>query len=182
MRFIAASRWFGLQTACAALCMRNIHTTARAFSTVRPTMPHVFASTFHSALADVHLVPMFNDNYGFIVVDKLSGQSACVDPGDGFIMAEALQKLQLNLTMIWCTHKHMDHIGGVVDLKRAFPSAQVIGTKYESIPGLDIPVGDLDTFSLGGLPVKVRVLQAMLHLNGLYLFRMFLNCVCMSAY
>lgn len=32
---------------------------------------------------DVQILPMFNDNYCFIVTDKVSNRTAVVDPGDG---------------------------------------------------------------------------------------------------
>jgi hypothetical protein len=34
------------------------------------------------ACADVHLVPMFSDNYGLILVDRVTKKSAFIDPGE----------------------------------------------------------------------------------------------------
>lgn len=101
---------------------------------------------------------MLQDNYGFIVVDKSSNVTACVDPGDGNVIAKALEELNLSLDMILCTHKHDDHVGGVLDLKKLFPSALVVGTQYEAIPGLEAPVGEGDYFQFGNLPVKVNTM------------------------
>jgi hypothetical protein len=33
--------------------------------------------------ADVHLVPMFSENYGILLVDRKTKHTICVDPGDG---------------------------------------------------------------------------------------------------
>lgn len=151
----AISRLIHLQVSCASIFGLRLPMSKRGLTTVRVNSPPIFASSFSSTCADVHLVPMFEDNYGFIIVDKHSGKSACIDPGDGVVMADALRKLQLNLTMVWCTHKHMDHIGGVADLKRVFPGATVYGTKYETVPKLEVPVGDKDKFQLGELLVEV---------------------------
>lgn len=118
--------------------------------------------------ADVHLVPMFNDNYGFILVDKATRKTACVDPGDGPTMLDALNKMSLQLDAIFCTHKHADHVGGNSELKAAFPDAQVIGTRYEHVPGLNKPVGDGDKFEFGAL--KVSVYHTPCHTKGHVVF------------
>ena len=131
--------------------------SARAMSLSTGTASSYISRSLTNAYADVHLVPMMQDNYGFIIVDKLSNTCAVVDPGDGLVIEKALNELELSLDVILCTHKHDDHIGGVLDLKRAFPSALVIGTQYEPIPGLEAPVGEGDYFQIGNLPVKVTL-------------------------
>lgn len=103
---------------------------------------------------------MFQDNYGFILVDKESKASACIDPGDGKAIKQALDALNIDLDYILCTHKHDDHIGGVADLLKDYPSAVVIATQYEEIPEADRDVGEGETFHLGKLPVQVRYLSA----------------------
>ncbi|KAJ1442653.1 putative hydroxyacylglutathione hydrolase, partial [Ochromonadaceae sp. CCMP2298] len=120
---------------------------AKGTSLIKSTVSHSFA--------DVHLVPMFDDNYGFIIKDKL-GVTACVDPGDGAQMQRALEELGGGLDMILCTHKHMDHVGGNAALKQAFPDARVVGTRYERVPCLDQPVGEGDSFAMGALRVHVH--------------------------
>ena len=112
-------------------------------------------STHSTEYADVHLVPMFQDNYGFILIDKQTNTTACIDPGDGSIIKSALDELKLKLNYIFCTHKHYDHVGGILELKQAFPTVSVIGTKYEEVPGLDRGVGEGDIFQFGSLFVKV---------------------------
>ena len=55
--------------------------SSRLFST---SVSSSTSSNIHSTpFADVHLVPMFSDNYGFVVVDKASNTALTVDPGDG---------------------------------------------------------------------------------------------------
>ena len=109
-----------------------------------------------TSYADVHLVPMFSDNYGFILVDKATNMTTCIDPGDGDVMASALQYLGLSLDFILSTHKHTDHVGGNLALKRIFPRVSIIGTKYEPIPGIDKKVGEGDNFCIGSLEVRVK--------------------------
>jgi hypothetical protein len=38
---------------------------------------------YENRFIKIHLVPMFNDNYGYIFTDKVSKLTGCVDPGDG---------------------------------------------------------------------------------------------------
>lgn len=113
-------------------------------------------STQSTSYADVHMFPMFDDNYGFILVDKKSSKSAVVDPGEGAAVKAALDELDINLDYILLTHKHNDHVGGVEYLKTQYPEATVIGTKHEEVPTLDKPVGDGDSFKVGELPINVR--------------------------
>jgi len=152
MLFKSVSKLLVVQTG--ALGRNRMAHAARSMS-LSASGHSVISKSVSNSYADVHLVPMLQDNYGFIVVDKSSNACACVDPGDGNVIAKALEELNLSLDMILCTHKHDDHIGGVLDLKRLFPSALVVGTQYEAIPALDVPVGEGDYFQFGNLPVKV---------------------------
>jgi len=112
----------------------------------------------------IHLVPMFNDNYGYIFIDKTSKLTGCVDPGDGNAIIKALDLLKLDLNYVLCTHKHMDHVGGNLDIKNKFSRVNIIGTKYEEIPALTAPAGHNDAFTIGGLNVKV--LHVPCHTRG----------------
>ena len=116
----------------------------------------VFESGYNNILSgEVFLVPMFNDNYGFLLIDPDTRHTVCVDPGDGNKIIEALKLMNLELNSILCTHKHNDHIGGNSILKHSYPLVKIIGTRYESIPEITNPVGDGDKFNLGNLIVEV---------------------------
>lgn len=86
---------------------------------------------------DVYIVPMFTDNYGYILVDKASGKTACVDPGEPSSIIRALPiiktfsketDIQPQVDYILCTHKHSDHVGGNLRLKEEYRNMQIIGT------------------------------------------------------
>jgi len=119
---------------------------------------------YENRFIKIHLVPMFNDNYGYIFTDKLSKLTGCVDPGDGNAIINALQTLELNLNYVLCTHKHMDHVGGNHDIKNKFSNVNIIGTKYEDIPALTTPVGHNDVFTIGG--IKLQVIYVPCHTRG----------------
>jgi hydroxyacylglutathione hydrolase len=51
----------------------------------------------------------------------------CIDPGErADLIVEALDEHNLTLQAITLTHAHMDHIGGVAELKELKPEAEII--------------------------------------------------------
>ena len=106
----------------------------------------------------VEIIPMFSDNYAYVVIDKETREAAIVDPGEGHPVVLRVKEMEAQglcrLTQLWCTHKHGDHCGGNEAFKLAFPSLQLIGTKHEPIPALTQGVTEGDAFSLGSTPVR----------------------------
>jgi len=106
-------------------------------------------------ICDVFIVPMWTDNYGYIVQDRITKDAAAVDPGDPQAMLNAAKSLGININQLWITHKHNDHVGGNVELVNNIPNLAVYGTRYEHIPAITNPCGEGDSFRLGNLMVKV---------------------------
>ena len=76
-------------------------------------------------------LPAFSDNYIWMLHD---GQKALVvDPGDAQPVLAALQREGLQLESILVTHHHVDHTGGVAELREA-TQAQVYGPAGEAMP------------------------------------------------
>lgn len=100
--------------------------------------------------------PYGSDNYGVLVHDAESGETALVDAGDAGAALKALKTKGWTLTQIWITHHHGDHTVGLMDVKNA-TGAEVIGPNpvSTSIKGLDRQMGDGDTFAFGGMDVRV---------------------------
>jgi hydroxyacylglutathione hydrolase len=141
---------------------------ARLFSTrsfgMTTTVTHSLGKSPSSGI-DITIVPMFDDNYGYIIVDKATNQAAVVDPADSAPMFSVLQSLpDIELKQLWATHKHDDHVGGNVAFKKQYPSLEVIGTGYEHVPELTQPVKDGDVFTMGSL--SIRVLHVPCHTTG----------------
>ncbi len=90
------------------------------------------------------------DNYGFLIRDPVSGETAAIDTPCVETILGALDGAGWKLTQIWNTHWHPDHTGGNLALKEA-TGARVIGPKGEAgrIPGLDQAVGQGDQVRLG---------------------------------
>lgn len=66
---------------------------------------------------DVQLLPIFNDNYVFMITRPESKNCVVVDPGDADPVRIFLTKHDLTLEAVLLTHHHPDHIGGALELK-----------------------------------------------------------------
>ena len=61
-----------------------------------------------------------NDNYAVLLHDEGTGKTAAIDAMDAAPIASVLRANNWQLTDILVTHKHIDHIGGIADLKAQF--------------------------------------------------------------
>lgn len=100
-------------------------------------------------------IPAFQDNYLWLMSGH--GKGVLVDPGDAGPVMEALESRQLELSTILITHHHADHIGGVAELRSAWPNVQVFGPEDPRIPA-DFRVSEgmtvsLETLGLGTFEV-----------------------------
>lgn len=70
-------------------------------------------------MLEVHQFRCLADNYGFLVHDPASGETACVDTPDAeeYLKQAALKGWKI--TQIWNTHWHPDHAGGNAAIKAA---------------------------------------------------------------
>lgn len=100
----------------------------------------------HHAMASVHLVPAFRDNYIWLVANG-HGQCVAVDPGDPHVTVDALRNLQLELVGLLITHHHHDHIGGISALKQHF-NIPVYGPAHEKIAGITHTLKEGDYISI----------------------------------
>lgn len=115
-------------------------------------------------MLDVHQFPCLTDNYGFLLHEPRSGQTAAIDTPDG---AEYLRQAELRewrITQIWNTHWHPDHAGGNATIVAATGAAVVAPREVERISPIDRIVGDGDTVTLGAW--QARVMDVSGHTNG----------------
>ena len=63
-------------------------------------------------------LPVLNDNYIYLIVDKKTQITACVDPALAEPVIEYLNKENLSLNFILNTHHHFDHVGANLELKK----------------------------------------------------------------
>jgi hydroxyacylglutathione hydrolase len=122
------------------------------------------SSISNVACADVHLVPMFGDNYGLILVDRLTNKAALIDPGDPDPVIKAARDLGSSVELALITHKHNDHVGGNSAVKDAFSGINIVGTSYEKIPHVMQEVKEGDSVIMGSL--KIEVIHVPCHTKG----------------
>jgi hydroxyacylglutathione hydrolase len=104
----------------------------------------------------VEQFPCRSDNFGVLVHDAATGETALIDaPEEGPIL-EAVARTGWTPTVILTTHHHPDHVEANLALKARF-GLTIIGPKSEAdrIPGIDRTVVDGETFSFSGQPVRV---------------------------
>ena len=97
----------------------------------------------------VRQFPCLSDNYGFIIRDKASGLTACIDTPDPDAILAALEREGWGLDFILNTHWHPDHAGGNAALKAATGAVIVGPQEVTRISPLDRMVSDGDVVDLG---------------------------------
>lgn len=97
-----------------------------------------------------------SDNFGLLIHDHVSGATAAIDAPDANAIEKELQKFGRQLTHIFVTHHHVDHVEGILQLKELF-GCKVVGPKAEAekIPGLDIAMGGGEKFIWANRQVDV---------------------------
>jgi hydroxyacylglutathione hydrolase len=88
-------------------------------------------------------IPAFSDNYIWLIYDESSREAFVVDPGDAAPVETRLKGMQLALTGILITHHHLDHTGGLEQL-RARHNPVVYGPANPAVAGIDhrVAAGD----------------------------------------
>ena len=105
----------------------------------------------------VHQFAYHDDNYGFLLHDTHSGQTAAIDAGCETSYLDALATTGYGLTHILITHHHWDHTDGLGALKQA-TNAKVYApkqTKVEVADFADVLVDDGDDIPFGGQALRV---------------------------
>ena len=108
------------------------------------------------AKLEIELVPALSDNYVYLAHDSETKATAVVDPAEAPPVLAALERRGWRLTHILNTHHHADHIGGNAELKAQF-GVPIVGPRADAarIPGLDVELGDGDSYEMGGHAVRV---------------------------
>ncbi len=98
-------------------------------------------------MLNIRPIPAFTDNYIWLVTPEDGPQAFVVDPGDPAVVNDALEREGLVLAGVLVTHHHLDHVGGLGELRNRW-SPVVFGPANPAIEGIDERVVDGDTVSV----------------------------------
>ena len=104
----------------------------------------------------IRQIPVLKDNYVYLIHEPQSGATGVVDPSVAPPVLDAAKAEGWRLTHILNTHHHNDHTGGNLELK-AETGCVIVGPRadHDRIAGIDIDVGDGDTYEFGQEKAKV---------------------------
>jgi len=107
-------------------------------------------------MLEVHQFPCLSDNYGFLLHDPASGETACIDTPDADVYLREAAAKGWQITHIWNTHWHPDHAGGNEAIKAATGCTVIApAAEAEKIAGIDRTVSHGDIVSLGEYEAQV---------------------------
>jgi glyoxylase-like metal-dependent hydrolase (beta-lactamase superfamily II) len=136
---------------------------------------------------DVRTVGPFQEN-SYLVVDEATNRAVLIDPGDeGAVLVDMVRRSGATLDAIWLTHAHIDHIGGIAEVRRQFDvpvhlhpadlpyyerlsarAAEMYGVSYEQPEGPHAELFDGQEMTVGGL--RFTVMHVPGHAPGLVSF------------
>ena len=115
-------------------------------------------------MLEVHQFPCLSDNYGFLLHDPMSRETAAIDTPDGAEYLRQADAKGWRITQVWNTHWHPDHAGGNAVIVAATGAAVTAPQEVERIAPIDRVVSHGDTVSLGRW--EARVIDVSGHTNG----------------
>jgi hydroxyacylglutathione hydrolase len=120
----------------------------------------------------VYRLPVLSDNYIFLLHDRDRNIAAVVDPARSQPVLEQLQALRAELTAIFNTHHHHDHIGGNQELIEHFPKITVYGGAEDRgrIPGQQVFLNAGDRVSFANRTAEILFLPGHTKAHIAYYF------------
>lgn len=115
-------------------------------------------------MIEIHQFPCLTDNYGFLLHDPASGETAAIDTPDGGEYLRQAEARGWRITQIWNTHWHPDHAGGNAAIVAAIGATVTAPQEVERISPIDRVVGNGDIVTLGEW--EARVIDVSGHTNG----------------
>mgnify|MGYP003665463899 CR=1 FL=1 len=115
-------------------------------------------------MLQIHQFPCLTDNYGFLLHDAASGETAAIDTPDGAEYLRQAEAKGWRITQIWNTHWHPDHAGGNAAIVEASGATVIAPQEVERLSPIDLLVSHGDTVTIG--THEARVIDVSGHTNG----------------
>ena len=115
-------------------------------------------------MLEIHQFPCLSDNYGYLIHDPDSGETAAIDTPDGAEYLRQAEAKGWRITQIWNTHWHPDHAGGNKAIVEVTGAKVVAPQEVEKLSPIDVVVGNGDAVTLG--EHEARVIDVSGHTNG----------------
>mmetsp|Transcript_823 Transcript_823/g.1096 ORF Transcript_823/g.1096 Transcript_823/m.1096 type:complete len:351 (+) Transcript_823:100-1152(+) len=139
-------------TTAAAADFSSWSSSCALFSSPENEHQRAMSSSAASATAAPFIVeqfPCLTDNYGFLIHDETTGDTAAIDTPDAAAYEKVLKEKGWTLTHILNTHHHHDHTGGNKELCKLYPQVKVYGPATEQIPNRHVALKEGDTVDFG---------------------------------
>ena len=113
----------------------------------------------------IEIIKCLHDNFSYLIVDYENKIASVVDPGEAKPIIKFLTRKNLNLSYIFNTHHHHDHIGGNNELKNIY-NAKIVAFADDKnrIPNIDIFLNDRELFVGGSF--KANIFHTPGHTSG----------------
>lgn len=115
-------------------------------------------------MLQIHQFPCLSDNYGFLLHDADSGETAAIDTPDGGEYLRQADARGWRITRIWNTHWHPDHTGGNAVIVEATGAPVLAPAEVERVTRVDQVVAHGQRFTFGRW--DVHVIDVSGHTNG----------------
>lgn len=115
-------------------------------------------------MLEVHQFPCLSDNYGYLLHDPVSGETAAIDTPDAAEYLRQAEAKGWQITQIWNTHWHPDHAGGNEAIKSATGCTITAPQEVERISPIDCVVSHGATAKIGDF--TAQVIDVSGHTNG----------------
>ena len=107
-------------------------------------------------------IPALQDNYIWLI--QRGEHAVAVDPGEAAPVLDFLQKNNLKLDAILCTHRHNDHIGGIAELREVY-NVPVYGRKHPRNPHITHDLREGDQLRLDRIGAVFDIIEVPGHLD-----------------
>jgi len=111
---------------------------------------------------EITAIPALQDNYIWAVHDDR--HAVVVDPGEAAPVLSFLKAQNLQLGAILCTHRHLDHIGGIAELREVY-NVPVYGRRHPNNPHITHDLRESDSLALDTPGILFDIIEVPGHLD-----------------